>query len=168
MRMFCSMKKSIGALFALFSAATLLAACNGNNVTAPPGTGTNCGGPPSSNQLEVLFPIPNSHNAPPALGNIYVATKGQLPPSSSFNFFLAQSSGASTFTLPFFGISKSQIPTPHANPSYPNAVYYASTIEGPSGSNYIIGPDQAVTLLWNDAGTGCNPHVQVSSFRTKP
>src|ERR1700693_1790327 len=104
-----AMKKSLGAFFALFTAAMLVSACNGgNNAAAPPGTGQNCGGPP--NQLEVLYPIPSSRNAPSALGNIYISTKGQLPPSNSFNFFLVQSNGNSTFTGAFAGVSASQIP----------------------------------------------------------
>jgi hypothetical protein len=158
------MKKSTSALFALFTVASLLAACNGGNnaVNNPPGTGSNCGGPPAANQLEVLYPIPGSKKAPPGLGNIYVSTKGQLPPSNGFNFFLVQSNGGSTFTSPFFGISKSQIPTPHATPSYSNPVYYASSLPG----SYFIGPSQAVSLFWNDSGTGCTPHVVVSSFHT--
>jgi hypothetical protein len=156
------MKKSLGAFFALFTAAMLVSACNGgNNAAAPPGTGQNCGGPP--NNLEVLYPIPNSRNAPSALGNVYVSTKGQLPPSNNFNFFLVQSNGNSTFTGAFAGVSASQIPTPHASPSYANPVYYASSLP----PSYIIGPSQAVSLYWNDGGTGCTPHTLVSSFRTK-
>ncbi len=158
------MKSSIAAFAALFAAAVALAACNGsNNVTTPPGSGTNCGGPP--NHMEVLRPIPNSKNVPGALGNIYVSTNGQLPPSNSFNFFLATSSGNSWFTGPFVGISAKQIPTPRATPSYPNAIYYASSVTGPSGS-YSIGPAQVVNLFWNDGGTGCTPHFLVSAFKT--
>ncbi|MFZ0031466.1 MAG: hypothetical protein WBE79_06800 [Candidatus Cybelea sp.] len=160
------MKKPIGAKCALFAAAAVLAACNsgGSNTGVPPGTGMNCSGPP--NQLEVLFPAPGSRRAPPALANVYVATKGQLPPNNSFNFFLTQSNGASTFTGIFGGISKSQIPTPHATPSYSGAVYYASAIAGPYGSGYVIGPSQSVSLLWNIAGSGCSPHFLVTSFHT--
>ena len=158
------MKKSTSALFALFTVASLLAACNGNNNNNnPPGSGSNCGGPPASNQLEVLYPIPGSKSAPPGLGNVYVSTKGQLPPSNSFNFFLVQSNGGSTFTSPFFGVSQSQIPSPHATPSYSNPVYYASSLP----TSYFIGPSQAVSLFWNDGGTGCTPHVLVSTFKTK-
>jgi hypothetical protein len=165
--MFYVMKKPIGALFALLAAAGGLAACNGSNSNPapPPGTGSNCSGPP--NQLEVLFPIPGTRKASPALGNVYVATKGQLPPNNSFNFFLTQSNGLSTFTGLFGGISKSQIPSPHATPSYSGAVYYASAIAGPYGSGYIIGPNQSVSLLWNIAGSGCTPHFLVTSFRTQ-
>jgi hypothetical protein len=164
------MKKSIGVLFALVAAAGVLAACNGGNAIGPgPGptsgpTG-NCGGPP--NNLEVLFPIPNTRKAPPALANIYVATKGALPPSNQFDFYLSQSSGASTFTGLFTPISASQIPSPHATPSYSNPSYYASAIAGPYGSSYVIGPDQSVSLLWNNGGENCTPHFLVSSFRTK-
>lgn len=155
------MKKSISAL-ALLTAASLLAACNGNNGNNPaPAPSSTCGGPP--NQLEVLYPIPNSKKAPDALGNIYVSTKGSLPASNSFNFFLVQSNGGSTFTGTFAQISQSQIPTPHANPTYSGAVYYASSLP----PSYIIGPAQAVSLFWNDGGTNCSPHFLVSSFRTK-
>ena len=94
------MKKSIGALSA-FLAASLLVACNNNNGFGPgPGPTSspsgNCGGPP--NQLEVLYPIPGSHSAPAALANVYVSTKGPLPPSNQFNFYLSQSNGSATFT----------------------------------------------------------------------
>lgn len=161
------MKQSLVALI-FVSFAAVLTGCNGNNsVTAPPGTGTNCGGPPSANQLEVLFPRPNSRNAPSNLGNIYVASKGQLASNNSWNFLLVQSNGSQTFTGPFTGISKSNLPPGSANPTYPNAVYYASAIAGPYGSGYIIGPNQSVSLFWNDGGTGCTPHFLVSSFRTK-
>ena len=163
------MKRSIGTLFALVAAAGVLAACNGNNGIGPgpapsPPSG-NCGGPP--NNLEVVYPIPSSRNAPSSLGNIYVATQGALPPSNQFNFFLSQSNGSSTFTGLFAPISESQIPAPHASPSYPNPSYYASAIAGPYGSSYIIGPDQYVTLLWNDGGRNCTPHTVVATFRTK-
>ncbi|MBV8196912.1 MAG: hypothetical protein JO263_02145 [Candidatus Eremiobacteraeota bacterium] len=161
------MKYSIGAL-ALSTAAMLLAGCNGaNSGSTPPGTGTNCGGPPSANQLEVLYPIPGSKSAPPNLLNVYVSTKGALPPSNSFDFFLTQSNGKSTFTGLFAAVSPSQIPSPHKSPSYANPTYYASAVAGPSGSGYIIGPAQAVNLYWNDGGTGCTPHFLVSSFKTQ-
>ncbi len=166
------MNKSIGALFSLIAATAVLAACNGTNngfpgpgpTSAPTG---NCGGPPPNNQLEVVFPIPGSKNAPPALGNIYVATKGSLPPSNQFDFFLAQANGNSTFTGLFAPIPESKIPNPHAKPKYSNPTYYASAIAGPYGSTYTIGPGQAVTLLWNDGGRNCTPHTLVSSFKTK-
>jgi hypothetical protein len=169
--MFYIMKKSIGALSALFALASLLAGCNGNNGIIGPGPSPtqtpsgNCGGPP--NQLEVLYPIPGSHDAPPALANIYVSTKGPLPPSNQFNFYVSQSSGSATFTGLFATINGSQIPTPHAKPTYSNPTYYASAIAGPYGSSYIIGPDQSVSLLWNDGGRNCTPHFLVASFKTK-
>jgi len=156
------MKKSIGALLLIL--AGVLTACNGGNSTSnPPGTGQNCGGPPSSSQLEVLWPIPNSKNASGQFNNIYVSTKGQLPPGNLFNFYLVQSNGGSTFTSTFFGASASQIPTPHATPSYSNPTYYATSL--PSG--YVVGPAQSVSLLWNDGGTGCTPHTEVATFTTK-
>jgi len=154
------MKKFYGALVSVLTAA-LLTACNGSGtISPPPGTGTNCGGPP--NNLKVLYPIPNSKNAPGALGNVYVSTKGQLPASNSFNFFLVPANGLSTYTSPFFGISESKIPTPHAKPPYSNPVYYASSLP----ASYIIGPDVSVNLYWNDGGTGCTPHFLVATFRT--
>jgi hypothetical protein len=159
------MKSSITAVAAALAFATVLAACNSANNTTPPQTGQNCGGPP--NQLEVLYPIPNSKNAPSSLGNIYVSTKGQLPPSNFFNFLLATSNGANWFTGPFTGINEKQIPPQHAKPTYPNPIYYASSVTGPSGSYGPIGPKTTVNLFWNDGGTGCTPHFLVSAFKTK-
>jgi hypothetical protein len=166
------MNKSIGALISLIAATSVLAACNGNNGFPGPGPtpgppSGNCGGPPSKNQLEMVYPIPNGKNAPPALGNIYIATKGGLPPSNQFDFYLVQSNGSTTYTGPFAQISESQIPTPHATPKYSNPTYYASAIAGPYGSSYLIGPNQSVSLLWNDGGRNCSPHFLVASFRTK-
>jgi hypothetical protein len=155
------MRQSIGVLFALTLAGGLLAACNSGNNSVPPGTGTACGNPP--NQLELLEPIPGSRNANPALGALYVATKGPLPPSNQYNFQIVQSNGSSTYTSTFYSISASQIPSPSATPSYPNPTYYATSLP----SSYIIGPGQSVSLLWNDGGTGCTPRSQVASFRTK-
>ena len=158
------MNKPVASIATICAAAVLLSACNSNNsIGTPPGTGQNCGGPPSANQLEVLYPIPGSKKVPENLGNIYVSTKGTLPPSNQFNFVLVQSNGNSTGTSNFAPISESQIPTPHAKPSYPNPAYYASSLP----PSYIIGPAQSVTLLWNDGGTGCTPHFVVSSFKTK-
>jgi hypothetical protein len=156
------MKKSIGAVLSISITAGLLAACGGNSSSsAPPGTGTFCGSAP--NQMEVLYPKPGSKSVNPALTSIYVSTKGQLPPSNSFNFFLAQSNGGQTFTSPFFGVSESSIPTPHAKPTYSNPVYYATSLP----PSYVIGPAQVVSLLWNDGGTGCSPHTTVATFTTK-
>lgn len=165
------MKQSIGALLLFFSAA-MLAACNGSNGFSPgpgptSGPSGNCGGPPSANKLEVVYPIPGSRRAPSALGNIYVSTQGQLPPNNQFNFLLSQSNGSSTFTGTFTGISESQVPTPHAKPPYSNPIWYASAIAGPYGSSYIIGPNQAVSLFWNDGGRNCTPHFLVANFHTR-
>ena len=155
------MKKSTGALFAILAASGILAACNsGNNITVPPGTGTNCGGPPSSNQLEVLYPAPGS-KVSPLLQNIFISTKGQLPPNNQFNFFLVAGS-SSFFTSLFQGSSAKQIPDPHATPSYSNPVYYVTSL--PYG--VTLGTSQTVNIYWNDGGTGCSPHFLVSTFRT--
>lgn len=155
------MKNSIGVLFAILAGAGLLAACNNGTIAAPPGTGSNCGGPP--NQLQVLYPAPGAKNVSGALGNIFVSTKGNLPPNNQFNFFLSQSNGSSTFTSLFQGTSASQIPTPHATPSYSNPTYYVTSLP----ASYIIGPSQSVNIYWNDGGTGCTPHFLVSTFNTK-
>jgi hypothetical protein len=161
------MKKSIAALIVPLAAASILVACNSYNNPGPgPTSGPtgNCGGPP--NNLEVLFPIPGTRQAPTSLANIYVSTQGPLPPNNQFDFFLSQSNGNSTFTGPFTQIPLSKIPTPRATPSYPNPTYYASAIAGPYGSAYIIGPRQAVSLIWNNGGVNCIPHFVVANFRT--
>jgi hypothetical protein len=156
------MNKSIGPLV-LFISSGMLAACNGggNAVNAPAGTGSNCGGPPSSNQVEVLYPKPGWKKAPPGLGTIFISTKGQLPPNSQYNLFLSQSNGGFTATSIFFGTSGSKVPMPHANPTYSNPTYYATSLP----PSYIIGPSQSVSVLWNVAN-GCTPRFQVSSFTT--
>jgi hypothetical protein len=155
------MKHSIGVLFASLAGAGLLAACNNGSITVPPGTGSNCGGPPSSNQLEVLYPRPHSRVSP-LLQNIFISTNGSLPANNQFNFFLVAGS-TSFFTSLFQGASASQIPNPHATPSYSNPTYYVTSL--PSGAP--LGTGQTVNIYWNDGGTGCSPHFLVSTFRTK-
>ena len=155
------MNKSIGALF-LIAIAGALVACNGNTVTTPPGTGSNCGGPPASNKLQVLYPIPSSSNAPATLSNIYVSTKGTLPPNNLYNLYLVGSNGGSTFTSQFFGVNPSKIPTPHATPSYSNPTYYATSLP----PSFPVSPSTTYNIYWNDGGTGCTPHVLVSTFTT--
>lgn len=166
--MFYSMKRSIGALIILCSAG-MLAACNSGAGGPGPGPTSgpsgNCGGPP--NQMEVLFPRPNQKNVSTGLGNVYVSTKGALPPSNQFDFFLAQSNGTSTFTGNFAPINASQLPTGSAKPTYSNPSYYATAIAGPYGTQPFLSPGQDVTLLWNDGGRNCTPHTEVSSFKTK-
>ncbi|HMF28673.1 MAG TPA: hypothetical protein VKE42_07875 [Candidatus Cybelea sp.] len=155
------MKQSIGVIFAILAGSGLLAACNSYSTTnAPPGTGTNCGGPPSSNQLEVLYPAPGK-KASPLLQNIFVSTKGTLPPNNQFNFFLV-AGNTSFFTSLFFGTSASQIPKPHAKPTYPNPTYYATSLP----PSIPLGTGQTVNIYWNDGGTGCTPHFLVSTFHT--
>jgi hypothetical protein len=163
------MKKATGALFVLFAAASVLAACNSSGYSPGPSPtstpGGSCGGP--AKQMEMLYPIPGARNVSPSLPAVYVATNGALPPSNSFNLFLSQTNGSSTYTGPFTPVSPSQIPTPRATPNYPNAHFYGTAIAGPYGSSYIIGPDQSVVLLWNDGGTNCVPRNEVGSFKTK-
>lgn len=126
-----------------------------------------CGPPPSTLELEVLFPEPGARNAPPSLANIYIATKVRVPAKNEFDFFLTQSDGDSTFTGPFVRISGSEVPEPHSKPKYAHAKYYASAVSGPHGSSYLIGPNQRVKLAWNDGVMKCRPNVVVSRFRTK-
>lgn len=156
-------KHSIGALFALFTAASLLTACGAGTSSLPPGTNNNCGGPPV--QLSVIYPIPNSRYAPGNLANIYVSTNGQLfnSKNNQYNFVLKQSNGSRTATGALIGINKSLVPRPHANPTYANPFYYASSIPG----NYVIGRKQSVNLVWNVSGSGCTPNLVVSTFRTR-
>jgi hypothetical protein len=158
--MFYTMNKSIVALI-IFSTAAVLAACNGNSVfNNPPGSGTNCGGPPSANQVQVLYPIPGATNAPPGLGTLYISSKGQLP-SNQFNLGLALSNGGLLGTSPFFGTSASKIPKPHATPTYSNPTYYATSL----GPSVVIGPNQSVSVLWSQTNA-CTPRTQISSFST--
>ena len=167
------MKRSIGVFLGTVAAAATLAACNNgnNNSNIPPGTGTNCGSPPY--QMEVLYPKPNARKVAPNIGGVVVAFNHPLPNNNQYNLWVNQSNGSSQFTSnnnggPIYGpgsgftsINASQIPAPHANPTYPNASYYATNFSN------IIGPATAVNLYWNDAGLNYSPNIIVSSFSTK-
>lgn len=155
------MKHSVGALLAFTTTASLLTACGSGTTGLPPGTGGNCG--PPSVQLKVLYPIPNSLRVSGNLRKIYIATNRPLPGANLYEFLLRQSNGSSTRTSSFFGISKSEIPTPHARISFSTPTYYATSI--PSG--YRIGPREIVKLYWAIPGAGCSPNTLMSSFRTR-
>ena len=165
------MKRTTRALVGL-AAAVFLAACNNNNNGGtPPTTGPNCPNPPYN--LEVLYPKPNALRVNPAVQVFYVATSQALPNGNQYDFIVQQSNGTNQFSVNtqgqpvngagsgFFSVSASQIPFPHANPTFPNPQYYAS------GVPYPIGPVQTVNLIWNDYGTQCNPNTTVSTFSTK-
>jgi len=167
------MKRSFGVFFGALAAAVSLAACNNgnNNNSLPPGSGTNCGSPPY--QLEILYPKPNARGLPPNVGGVVVAFNRSLPSGNLYDLWVNQSNGTTQYTTnnnggPVFGpgsgftsINAAQIPSPHANPTYANPSYYATSF------SKIIGPTQAVNLYWNDAGLACTPNIIVSSFRTK-
>jgi len=164
------MKTSIGALSVIALSAALTGCSSSSPSYGPtPGPSGPCNSP--ANNMEVLYPIPGSKNAPPTLSNIYVSTSPALPPSNSFNFVLMTSNPAlppSFGTSVFFGISASQIPTPHKTPSYPNPIYYATSIFGPSAPpSASLGLDTTVVAYWNDSGTNCTPNVKVTSFTTQ-
>jgi hypothetical protein len=167
------MKRSIGVLFGTLAAAAVLAACNNNNNGGinPPTPGPNCGPGPAS--LEQLYPKPNARGVSPNVAGVVIAVSSPLPSGNMFDFQVVQSNGSVSYTSNtnggpvygpgsgFYSISASQIPNPHATPTYPNPVYYATSFTIP------IGPLQTVNLYWNDAGTQCTPNVVVGSFSTK-
>ena len=167
------MKRSIGVVAGTVAAAVLLAACNNNNSNNPvvPTPGPNCNGP--ANSMQVLYPKPGTGSAPPTTQIIYVATNAALVSGNQYDFVASQSNGSTQYTINsggapvsasgsgFQSVSASQIPSPHANPSFPNPVYYATILQYPAG------PLQTVNLYWNDYGTQCNPNVLVASFTTK-
>ena len=169
------MKTSIGVFFGSLATAALLAGCgNHNNSNVTPTPGPPCGSPPY--QLEVLYPIPGSSRVTPDIGipptQVFVSTTKALPGGNQYDFQVSQSNGTVQLSVNnagqpvasngsgFYGTNLSAIPNPHANPSYPNAVYYATNFQFP------VGPLQTVSLLWNDAGTGCNPTTSVATFTT--
>lgn len=153
------MKTTIGFVFSVIAAAGLLAGCNGNgNNTTPPGTGSNCGGPPAG--FQVLYPRNNAPHIPPNNGNaVYVAANPALVVGNSYDFNAVQSSGFTQFTSTFATTSIGNVPSPHASPA-PGSTIYVTQMP------YPVGPLQTVQLFWNDGGTGCNPNVLVSSYST--
>lgn len=157
------MRKTVGIILAL-AAAAVLAACNsssnnGNNN----GLGTNCGPPPSVNQVLVVYPKNGANKVPANVAGIFIATKGPLASGSLYSTFLLLSNGNQGNTAPFVQVQESKIPTPHATPSYANPTYYVS----PFYSGQYVGPNQTVNVLWNNGGTYCNPNVIISKFHTK-
>ncbi len=155
------MKRSIGVLFALVAAAAYwrhaTAAMQSGRVRGRP-RGRPVTAAARPNKLEVLYPIPNTRKAPPALANIYVSTKGQLAAQQSVRLlFGAVERGDHVHRALYADQQVADSSNPHATPSYSNPCYYASAIAGPYGSSYVIGPDQSVSLLWNNGGRELHP-----------
>jgi hypothetical protein len=169
------MKRSIGVFLGSLASAALLAGCgNNNNNNVAPTPGPPCGSPPY--QMEVLYPIPGSSHVTPNVGipptQIFVSTTTALPSGNQYDFQVSQSNGSVQLSVNnagqpvastgpgFYSTNLSAIPSPHVTPSYPNPVYYATNFQFP------VGPLQTVTLMWNDAGTGCTPNYSVATFTT--
>ena len=164
------MKQSIGIFFGALAVAASLSACNNGSSSSGPTSGPACPNPPYN--LEVLYPRPGAGAVNPAVGGVVVAFSNPLPVGNQYDLQAVQSNGSVQLTVNnqgqpvasagsgFYGISASQIPNPHATPSYPNAIYYATNFSTP------IGPIQTVALMWNDAGTGCTPVDTVATFTT--
>jgi hypothetical protein len=154
-------------------ATVLLTSCNGHGAatTVVPSPSPLCDASPPS-QLEVLYPQPGAKDVPPSADAAYVATTAALPSGNQYDFQVLQSNGVVQYTVNrlgqpitgpgsgFFAVSPASIPQPHAKPSYPNGMYYATLFE------YRIGSHRGVTLRWNVAGTGCAVTVVVSRFAT--
>jgi len=106
----------------------MLAACNGANNGGFPGPAHlwadgKLRRPPSSNQLEVLFPVPNSKNAPPGIANIYVLYKGSVAAEHQFDFLLSDR----TVDRRSRDVHRHQqvaAPPGFKKPTYSNPVYY--------------------------------------------
>jgi hypothetical protein len=171
------MKRSSGAFLGAIAAAALLTGCNNNNnggFPPPPTTGPGCGTPPYD--MEVLYPKPNAAAIPPGVSAVYVAFNNSLSAGNQYDLRTVDSTGTFRYTVNASGqpvtgagsgftpVSASQIPAPHANPTYPNPVYYVTYFQANYGP---IGPLTTVNMYWNDYGTNCTPNVIVSSFSTK-
>jgi hypothetical protein len=170
-----SMKRTLFAFFGTLASAALLAGCgNNNNNNVAPTPGPPCGTAPY--QMEVLYPIPGSSHVTPNVGipptQIFVSTTTPLPSNNQYDFQVSQSSGTVQLSVNnagqpvaspgngFYATNLSAIPSPHVTPSYPNPVYYATNFQFP------VGPLQTVSLMWNDAGTGCTPNITLATFTT--
>jgi hypothetical protein len=166
--------KRLGVIIPALVAATLLSACNNNsnNPYTTPTPGSGCAHPPY--QMEVLYPKPGADHVPPTVPGVWVATTTPLPSGNQYDFLSSQSNSSSPFPTVnqsgqpvsstgsgFFSVSSTSIPSPHANPTYPNAQYYETLFSNP------IGPLVSVNLYWNDYGTNCTPNIVVSSFTTR-
>jgi hypothetical protein len=158
--------------FGSVATAALLTACNGHGVSSAvmPTPAALCAAPPS--QLEVLYPKPGAKNVSPSVSAAYVATSAALPSGNQYDFQVVPSNGVVQYTVNrlgqpsngpgsgFFSVRSASIPSPHAKPTYPDGIYYATLFQ------YPIGSHQGVTLRWNVAGTGCAVDVTVSRFAT--
>jgi hypothetical protein len=150
------MKKALFSLFASIVAAGALAACNSGGSSSTPGTGTNCGGPPTTFQM--IYPVPNSSGAPSGIQQLYFASSKALPSGSSYGFYIFGPAGqVGLFSSQYAQISLSQIPTPRATPSFSNPVYYAANY-----APYTLQSGSTYNVYWNDLGSGCSPNVQIT------
>jgi hypothetical protein len=168
------MKRSLSVFLGTLATAAMLAGCNNGSSSATPTAGPPCGAAPY--QMEVLYPIPGSSRVTPDVGipptQVFVATTTALPGGNQYDFQVSQSNGSVQLSVNnagqpvastgsgFYATTLAAIPSPHVTPSYPSPVYYATNFQ------YPVGPLQTVSLMWNDAGTGCTPNITLATFTT--
>jgi hypothetical protein len=147
---------SIG--FGLALCALTFAACGGNgNTFTNPTPGPTCS---PNTTVQLIYPIPGATGVPDAPQQIVFAVATPLP--SIWDAYIAPSSTGSNggYTSGLQTIPATSIPSPHATPSFANAVYQSVTIGGS-----LAPPTGTTWYVWiNDTAGNCAPLGPLGSF----
>ncbi len=147
---------SIG--FGLGLCALAFAACGGSgNTFTNPTPGPTCS---PNTTVQLIYPIPGATGVPDSPQQIVFAVGTPLP--SVWDAYLAPSSSGNNggYTAGLQTITASQIPSPHATPSFANPVYQSVTLGGS-----LAPPTGATWYVWiNDTGGNCAPLGPLGSF----
>jgi hypothetical protein len=143
------------ALLGLASALGLSACSSGSGSTSNPSNFPNCTAPGS---FAAVYPIPGAANVPDSTQFVYVASSVAL--GSQYLNAIQSNGGSTQIGTGFSQVPLSQIPTPHANPSFANPIYYATGVGSLSSETTLT------MFLTNQAIPNCVP-LQYLTFTTQ-
>ena len=141
---------------ALATCAIAFAACGGSPTTSAT-PGPTCA---PNTTVQLIYPIPGATGVPDAPQQIVFAVGTAL--SSNWDAYIAPNSNGNNggYTNTLQTITASQIPSPHATPSFANPVYQSVTL-----SASLAPPTGTTWYVWlNNLAGNCTPLGPLGSF----
>ena len=119
---------------------------------------------PASVSAALVYPAPGSHGNTTTPFQVVIAASGSLPSTSYLllSFPFSSLAGAARFGSQLGSVSP-PFPTPNANPSFANPIYYGSDF---SYSPTALPSGSTITVSLNDTSNACAPGVTIGTFGT--
>ncbi|MGH7738007.1 MAG: hypothetical protein ACREMP_09115 [Candidatus Tyrphobacter sp.] len=151
-----------GSVAAVTVLSALLAACNGQSYSNPPGYATNCI-PPTNAVL--VYPKSGATGVADNTMAVYVAVPTALSSPSGLDVnIVGPPSYGSSLSQSFTTVAYGSIPTPNTVPSYSNPQYYEAVLNNP------LTAATTFDVNWNNLNSACNSSTSAStvgSFTTQ-